>query len=326
MLERIGTLLRPRSAPLFVFVAVFVVVFLLVVITSTLITFILPESYSSTARIKLNQDLTEVAGKAGPSVPSPVYDPYFIQTEFEVIQSEVILGKVIESLDLNTAWGKKYADGSRLKTSETLALLKSRLDLRPVRNTSLIEIRVFSDQPAEAAKLANAVADAFQEYRQDQQRQLISGTAQAAEEEIKQQASRVAALQGKVAQLREELNVPSPEPLPDPRLAKYQPYWEAKRRAEVANRFLEELTLKNESARLESAAPKMPLVEIVDRAVPGVRPVRPNKPLNIFLGVAGGMFLATAAGAAMAGIAALIRRRSHGTGTPPRMDPAASPR
>ena len=52
MLERIGMLLRPRSAPRFVFIAVFVAVFLLVVATSTLITFLLPESYSSTARVR----------------------------------------------------------------------------------------------------------------------------------------------------------------------------------------------------------------------------------------------------------------------------------
>jgi len=40
------------------------------------------------------------------------YDPYFIQTEFELIQSEVILGKVIEELNLNVEWGKKYNAGN----------------------------------------------------------------------------------------------------------------------------------------------------------------------------------------------------------------------
>ena len=302
----------------------FVAVFLLVVVASTVITFILPESYSSTTRIKLNQEAIELAGKAEPSAPSPGYDPYFIQTEFELIQSELILGKVADGLDLNTLWGKRYANGSRLKTSETITLLKSRLDLRPVRNTSLIEIRAFSEQPTEAAKLANAVADAFRDYRQEQQRRLRIGTAQAAEEETKQQASRVATLQGKVVQLRKELNVPSPEPPPDALLAKYQPYWEAKRQADVASRFLDELSMKNESARLESTSPMMP-VEIVDRAVPGLRPVRPNKPLNICLGVIGGMFLASVAGAAMAGLAALIRRGSRGRGTPPPTGAAPNP-
>jgi uncharacterized protein involved in exopolysaccharide biosynthesis len=44
------------------------------------------------------------------------YDPYFIQTEFEIIQDRVVLGKVIEALNLNVEWGKKYFGGETLKT------------------------------------------------------------------------------------------------------------------------------------------------------------------------------------------------------------------
>jgi uncharacterized protein involved in exopolysaccharide biosynthesis len=146
---------------------------------------------------------------------------------------------VIDALDLNQAWGKKYTGGSPLKTSETLALLKGRIELRPVRtirirpvdstrSAGLIGIRVFSEDASEAAELANAVAQSYREYR-----------------------SRI---------------IPT---------------------------------------------------DIVDRAVPGLRPVRPNRPLNIALGIIGGMVLALAAGAAMAGIAVWIRRRSRGTGGPP---------
>ena len=115
------------------------------VITATLVTFILPESFSSTARIKIERDQTDITAMAdrGGAVG---YDPYFIQTEFELIQSEVILGTVIERLDLNKEWGKKYANGDLLKTPETMTLLKGRIDLRPVRNTSLIEIRVYSEK------------------------------------------------------------------------------------------------------------------------------------------------------------------------------------
>src|ERR1039457_6065095 len=120
-------------------------VFLLVVITATLVTFILPESYSSTTRIKIERDQSDISGFAERTGNIASYDPYFIQTEFELIQSEVILGKVIEDLDLNREWGKKFANGERLKNSETLVLLKQRIDLSPVRNTSLIEIRVYSD-------------------------------------------------------------------------------------------------------------------------------------------------------------------------------------
>src|SRR5258706_15213316 len=77
---------------------VILAVFLLVVITATLVTFILPESFSSTARIKIERDSTDISGMAERPF-SGTYDPYFIQTEFEVIQSEIILGKVVHDLD-----------------------------------------------------------------------------------------------------------------------------------------------------------------------------------------------------------------------------------
>src|SRR3974390_2351916 len=111
---------------------VILAVFLLVVITATLVTFILPESFSSTARIKVERDQSDISGFTSPGMMNS-YDPYFIQTEFEVIQSQVILQKVIDELDLNKEWGKKYGDGTNpLKTDETIALIKSRLALRPV--------------------------------------------------------------------------------------------------------------------------------------------------------------------------------------------------
>src|SRR5215467_7750559 len=79
---------------------VILAVFLLVVITATLVTFILPEQFFNTARIKVERDQSDIAGISQPYMNSG-YDPYFIQTEFEVIQSQVILGKVIEDLGLN---------------------------------------------------------------------------------------------------------------------------------------------------------------------------------------------------------------------------------
>src|ERR1700674_1536485 len=74
---------------------VILAVFLLVVITATLVTFILPESFSSTARIKIEHDNPDIDGLAG-RIAMGGYDPYFIQNEFEVIQSEAVLGKVIK--------------------------------------------------------------------------------------------------------------------------------------------------------------------------------------------------------------------------------------
>src|SRR6266699_6685579 len=187
---------------------VILAVFLLVVITATLVTFILPESFSSTARIKIERDQTDIAGIAERGQFAGSYDPYFIQTEFEVIQSEVILGKVVTDLDLNKEWGKKYANGETLKTPETMAILKGRMDLRPVRNTSLIEIRVFSDRPDEAAKIANAVATAYQSHRLQQRLKMSHGGIDSLEERFKKQEKDIETAQTNLSYLREKLQIP----------------------------------------------------------------------------------------------------------------------
>ena len=115
------------------------------------------------------------------SRPVAGYDPYFVQTEFEVIQSEAVLGKVIKELNLNEAWGKKQG-GRTLTTAETMALLKNNLDLRPEKNTGLLDVGVKSDQPEEAAKIANAVAEAYKAHRSEQRAQLSKGGIKALED------------------------------------------------------------------------------------------------------------------------------------------------
>lgn len=178
-----------------------------------------PASYQSTARMRIESDQTqahkqimdEFHSLVNPTWHPPAtpvsYDPNFIQTHFEVIQSELVLGKVIEDLDLNHAWGKKYANGERLKTSETIALLKGRIDLRPVRNTSLIEVRVYSENADEAARIANAIADAYKAHRQERRLQMSKGAVKALEQRFAEQEEKVRQAQKRVQALRTELNI-----------------------------------------------------------------------------------------------------------------------
>src|SRR5258707_12751952 len=124
---------------------VILAVFLLVVITATLVTFILPESYASMARIKVERDQTDIPFNTDPRLGGAPYDPYFIQNEFETIKSERVLSNVVASLNLNEDWGKKYNGGLTLKTYESIFRLKSMMDLQPERNTSFIDIKVLSE-------------------------------------------------------------------------------------------------------------------------------------------------------------------------------------
>src|SRR6476619_8528629 len=61
---------------------VILAVFLLVLLTTTAVTFIMPETYMSTARIEVGKDTPDIGSVLGTSAPQ-TYDPYFIQTEFE---------------------------------------------------------------------------------------------------------------------------------------------------------------------------------------------------------------------------------------------------
>ena len=186
---------------------VILAVFLLVVITATLVTFILPESYSSTARIKIERDQSDIQALMQASTPL-AYDPYFIQTEFEVIQSELILGRVIDDLNLQEKWGKTYANGEKLTKLEAIGVLKRKMSLHPVRNTILIEIQVFSEHPNEAADIANAIAKAYQEHRKTQKADLTKG---GIESLLTQRAAKEAEIdiaQTNLDKLRVDLRIP----------------------------------------------------------------------------------------------------------------------
>lgn len=163
--DKLANLFGFRATPAAAFFKVFIPVFLLVFLVSVVITFILPESYASTARLKIESEANGIA-----------YDPYFLQTTFEIIQSEVVLKPVIEKLNLNVQWGKKYFNGETLKTSETTGILKPRLQMATVKNTKLIAITVFDDDKHEAAQIANAVAESYRDYRIQARSELAAKT------------------------------------------------------------------------------------------------------------------------------------------------------
>ena len=185
---------------------VILAVFLLVVITATLVTFVLPQKFSSTASIRVERDQTDITSLTTPYAGAGGYDPYFIQTEFEVIQSQLILGKVIDQLDLRNRWAKKFGV-PELKQDEAMAILRSSMSLRPVRNTELIEITIVREDNKEAAELAETIAVAYRDYRLDERKRRSSGGIAALENRIKEENVAVEKQQKVVDDLRDKLKI-----------------------------------------------------------------------------------------------------------------------
>src|ERR1039457_1243203 len=191
---------------------VIISVFLLIAITATVVTFILPESYSSTARIEINSDVLDIQGMTGMQSPYAPYDPYLIQTEFEIMQSEKVLGRVIGALDLNNKWGNKYNGNVPLKPEDTMQLLKQRMNLSPERNTKLVDITVYSEDKDEAAKLANGIAQAYQDYRLDLINSNTTNGIAVLKAEFQDEENRILAVQTNVDRLRKDLNIVDADP------------------------------------------------------------------------------------------------------------------
>jgi capsular exopolysaccharide synthesis family protein len=192
--------------------AIIVTVFLITAVIATVVTFILPESYASTARIVVESTSADIPGIGDErAAGNSVYDPYFLQTTFEIIQSQVVLSNVISSMNLNELWGKNYNNGMPLKTTETMDILKQRISLNTIRNTKYITITVYSDDKNEAANLANAVAESYKNYRLGLERERADNAVKALEKQYQDEEDEIKAEQAKVDDLRKILNVPGLE-------------------------------------------------------------------------------------------------------------------
>jgi succinoglycan biosynthesis transport protein ExoP len=163
---------------------VILTVFLLVALTTTVVTFLLPETFSSTAKISIEQDMPDVDSNGGGIAIRPTPDPFFLQTEFERIQSKKVLYKVIEELDLQRQWGIKFKQPGPISRDRAYSILKGSIDVRPFHNTTMVEIHAFSDNKDEAATIANKVAEVYKEVRGQTRADLVKGGLKALKQQL----------------------------------------------------------------------------------------------------------------------------------------------
>lgn len=190
---------------------VIIAVFLLVALTTTLVTFILPESFASTARIAVEKDAPDIASFGASERSSPMWDPYWIQNQFEKIQSKLILYQVITNLNLTRRWAERFKEEGDLPVEVTYRLLKSQISISQVRNTSLIEIKVYSEQKEEAAALANEIARVYKESRVNRWKEISDRGIAKLEDEYKKVDAEYVRKQKEVDDLKHKLKISDAE-------------------------------------------------------------------------------------------------------------------
>ena len=167
-------------------------VFLLTAVTTTVVTFLLPETYMSLSRISIEKDTSDIAPLLGMQSGPTAFDPYFIQTEFEKIQSQKVLDKVVSKCGLTEEW-KRLNGGKSLTKIEARKILEKTIDIRQFRNTSIIELRAYDRKPKWAQTIAQALAKEYQNHRKDLQ-----------EERVKKG---ILVLNGRLKKINEEISV-----------------------------------------------------------------------------------------------------------------------
>jgi uncharacterized protein involved in exopolysaccharide biosynthesis len=122
-------------------------------LTASLIAFILPKTYASSARLLLKPDdqmLTTETSRAAA-----------LATQIELMKSDLVLGSVVSQLGLADASGSNRHDEERARSSDPVKSLREQLEIRPIPNTTMIEIRAFSESPHEVVRIADLVASAY---------------------------------------------------------------------------------------------------------------------------------------------------------------------
>lgn len=126
------------------------------------VTFLQPQHYASTVTL-------EVKKTPNASDGAEEFDPYFLQTEFEKLQSKSVLYPVIEALNLGDHYGfRSNAEMSppyRMSNEDAFHALRSNMRMTQYRNTELIDVTVFDEDQRIAMLIANEIATRYREWR-----------------------------------------------------------------------------------------------------------------------------------------------------------------
>ena len=134
-------------------------VFLLVLVISVVVTFLMPPSYRATSQfqIKLPKPVMDI-GRGGDVVATSNVTANYIPMQYSVLTSAEVLKVVSRKLNLAAEWGM---------TDEMAATnLADMIKVAPVRATDLVDVIVSGPDPKLVQNIAKAVPEAYKQDRE----------------------------------------------------------------------------------------------------------------------------------------------------------------
>ena len=189
-----------------------IAVSLLVVLAGVVVTYSLPKVYMASTLIQVRKETPDVEVFQRESMP---YDPYFLRTQFEIIQSDPVIEETVTDLKLAAALAKAigFTGASPREIFEkAVHYVADRMRVQQYRDTNLIEIQMYMSEPKESvcetvADVANMIADVY--YRQNMARSHESTTRalEALHKSLEEQKKRVANAETKLEQVRTDYDI-----------------------------------------------------------------------------------------------------------------------
>jgi uncharacterized protein involved in exopolysaccharide biosynthesis len=136
-------------------------------------------------------------------------DPQFVRTQAQILHTKTILYPVIQDLRLIDEWS---GEGDKLQLETVYRKLCRMLDVRPIRDTNLIEIGVYSPSAVEAARIANTMAVRYRDTRLTRWQKRLDNDLNQLKEEMDKQEKRVKELRMEMMMLRQRDRIIDPDP------------------------------------------------------------------------------------------------------------------
>lgn len=238
-----------------------IVTFLLVFLTSAVITYVMPKKYESTLIYQVR--------------PSPrlhqTITPQFFATEFEVIKANMTMKPVVQRLDLAKKWNMTEEDA--------IAVLRGIVSSQNIHGTDLIEIKVRHTDPVQARDITKEVFDSYKKRREDKEREMFEDSLKELEKAIVDQEDVVE----EKRKQRDNLLTRSNGNASDPTVLEVQKEFET----QIA--LLEKMREKSGADRLIDR--HISIIELHEEPFVPRYPSSPNVTLNLMIGAVSGLLL-----------------------------------
>lgn len=100
------------------------------------------------------------------------FGSFFPQEEEEHIRSNPVLLRVIDGAKLGDKWSGKLGEGRMLTRSNLVGLLRKRIEIQFQNGTGYFDIKLTDEDPREAAKIANLIAESYRDFMRERQQKL----------------------------------------------------------------------------------------------------------------------------------------------------------